>query len=1192
MSHPLVWPTKYFFYAIGNTAAVCLTRNLPPEEHADILLLGCGDPRHVLYTVFSESDDCEFPVVNEPHPKLVISDQLSVSTVSRKLDFTCCDIDPSVLARNALLLSLVADNVPQQMIWNIFYHLYLDQDSLSMLRSQCKKLVDASVSVASWRSSPYGVYLRVSTNHTLAELRRHWSLYIDMQDLPTPRLASLREGYKNAFKKSLDAKGTITATARSAGPLTLEALSLSDQVMDYWRTGTTFTDPKQIARARSLNPTFGYSLAGEGCIVHYASDPLSTFHSAALFGNSRGKVRPADLVKSAQAEFSEWCTAFRSSLSSFTHTPRVRLCLAEATAFCRSLKGFHESGTLNAGVPIAQYKTQLLCLSTDEYVHDEAPATFNVIETSNLIDHIGLLNILIAAVPLLSPFPSSVLYTESLLFFGEDATKEFADLLYADIGTVGLLLDLCPIDYLSGFTSRSNTHELELHTLNKGLLLSQFHQVTTWKRPASCDSDIALRGGHLCLPPVLDSRQLGTLLFDMYHTMFEQEDSPTFHEKRKANIMKAIVTSNFLDYMRESFAMLLKLVRERLRIPRNQWLEIMDRFLSLEQADQTMPMNTMNRNDLYAHLHRQGVYTVHYFKTDEPQRIGPFAGWETVPPVVRVTLSVPREKITALESMMRIAGVETPLLNANVRGTVTMNLFSAVHVAWGRVVAAGTKSSPRVLVEEDPDGWKGTLPLAVSFCLPALLLSDFEPPSALQVRLAVVCTAATTKLVRHLGLEMTVFSASLLDEDHVFVVPEASLPSADFEDAQGPLLRPKSTLRSQIGTQQAVIVELDEQCEFVHTLASKVVVEDPDVKREFGSAGATPQITQPSPCCMHLTVAGHSQDVVFPFPVIGGEYKLRLARKSLYIEVVVPIAGPFLKPDGMKLNPFPVVGTGKALQSWNIHRLSLSRLPVLSPTAPGISKWLDSHVGSMLSTRERTMRRKHRADALMFVKDSIHHIFVRSTGIQGGAAKRVFALRNDATNNCDTVLFVSDVRFDLHSHTMVCDAYVLPLTRAILRQIGVFFGKLVNGGTMANVSVFEGELQAWKQLIPAFVERCRTWAHTEDCEYLRRQQVPLTLEMEAVSLCSCGKGKDVEGLLKVDEWRRYAPYVTRIAISPLFAVSYLETVGRDPAAHKCSVCRGRGTPKLKGCTGCHKVRYCSQACQKKDWPRHKLQCKA
>ncbi|KZP03217.1 hypothetical protein FIBSPDRAFT_1055412, partial [Athelia psychrophila] len=90
MATPLYWPGKYFFYPIGNTSAVCLTRDLPPEEPANILLLGCGDPRSILYTMYSEPDNA-----------------------TRALDFTCCDYDPAILARNVLLFSLLADKQPQ-----------------------------------------------------------------------------------------------------------------------------------------------------------------------------------------------------------------------------------------------------------------------------------------------------------------------------------------------------------------------------------------------------------------------------------------------------------------------------------------------------------------------------------------------------------------------------------------------------------------------------------------------------------------------------------------------------------------------------------------------------------------------------------------------------------------------------------------------------------------------------------------------------------------------------------------------------------------------------------------------------------------------------------------------------------------------------------------------------------------------
>jgi hypothetical protein len=44
-----------FFYPIGNTPAVCLTQDLPYEEKANILLLGCGDARNILFTTYSDT---------------------------------------------------------------------------------------------------------------------------------------------------------------------------------------------------------------------------------------------------------------------------------------------------------------------------------------------------------------------------------------------------------------------------------------------------------------------------------------------------------------------------------------------------------------------------------------------------------------------------------------------------------------------------------------------------------------------------------------------------------------------------------------------------------------------------------------------------------------------------------------------------------------------------------------------------------------------------------------------------------------------------------------------------------------------------------------------------------------------------------------------------------------------------------
>ncbi|EED84255.1 predicted protein [Postia placenta Mad-698-R] len=1123
MAHPLVYPGKYFFYPLGNTPAVCLTRDIPPEEPADVLLLGCGDPRSVLFTIFSEPRKGR-----------------------RALDFTCCDFEPAVLARNVLLLTLVADKqLYTSSIWNIFFHIYIDEASREVLVDQCKKLIQLSDSLNSWMQSPYGQFIGMSTEYTLSELRRHWTLYADMPNLPSSRVKPIRDKFTQIAKSQAQRLGQNVSTARGAGPLMFKAVDVtSRQYNSYWKTGTTFSDQSLIKAAKFFNPTFAYSFAGEGCAVHYGTDPMESFHLVALFGNAWGSITVSDVVKAAKAEFSDWCTAFSSAVSDSSRVLTVRFFLAEAMAACRALHDFVETGTLETTVPVAQWKTQLILFNQVEYVSRAAPARFNVIDTSNLDDHIGLLNVVIAATPLLAPPPRPIaLYTESLLVRGEDATKEFAQRLYANLTVMSLLLGVTPIDYISGFSSRSNTHELMLYVLLKETS-TQFQQVTTWKRPVSGDA-YAFRGGGGCLPPTFDSIQLGTLLYDIYHDLFEQEDARHFWRLNQGNVMNAISKSNIIHYTRESFVLFLKLVRDRLFISREKWLEVMDRFMDLQSEDQTLRMDSCNLQDFHAHLHRHGMYTLP-FMLDEAPRVGRFADWRSVTALVRVILVIPREKLSVLHDVSDKLG--TPLLQCDIRGEWSHNIFSSVHVAFGRAIPMGTKARPWVTFEADSEGWSGTSSLVASFTMASRYLTDIEPPHQLRVTISVRSTPASSLLTEKLGIMLIIHEARLMDESAVFVLPEHPLPARNQAGASDIPQSPDVTVLEELGRSNRVVVGLDEQC-------------------------ALPTVKQVSPSTMRLILDGRVQDVMYPFPVIGGQNKLRLARKSLYIEVVVPVYGPF-QPEGMKLNPFTVAAIQGTLDLWSIHRLNLSTLPVLDTKASKLADWLNPHIGSMMSKRERSLRKKHKEDILMYVKDTIHAILVRASGIQEGPPCRLFALRDHTTKNSDTVIFVDNIKYDMHCHTVVCDGFVLPLTSHLLRRLEQPFCNLITPGRMVDVAVFGEEMRAWKQLFPALAERCRTsWTHGPNCEYRSQGQIPLTEEMELDPLCSCGRGRDTEAMQAVDVWRPFAPHVTRIAISPLFAVSYLETIGRDPDAHRCFVCRGKGKPKIRACSGCKKKYY-------------------
>lgn len=283
-----------------------------------------------------------------------------------------------------------------------------------------------------------------------------------------------------------------------------------------------------------------------------------------------------------------------------------------------------------------------------------------------------------------------------------------------------------------------------------------------------------------------------------------------------------------------------------------------------------------------------------------------------------------------------------------------------------------------------------------------------------------------------------------------------------------------------------------------------------------------------------------------------------------------------------------------SMNPWSVQRVNLSCLPVLDTAGRGqeLYQWLNPHIGATFSHREVSIRKKGGRDAMLLIKDTIHGIFCRSSGIQGDSVRRVYALRDKATMECDTILFISKLRFDMPAHAMLCDGFFLPLTPSLMNRIREAFGGLVRDGNIFNMTMFEEERIGWKQILPAMVERCRTtWKHTANCEYKSAGRIPRTDVLHEDPLCSCGRGKDVEGMKEVRLWRNFAPHVTRFALSPLFVVSYLETVGRDPASRRCFVCRGRAKGHLKECSTCRKVIYCSIDCQLKNWEAHRVRCK-
>ena len=238
---------------------------------------------------------------------------------------------------------------------------------------------------------------------------------------------------------------------------------------------------------------------------------------------------------------------------------------------------------------------------------------------------------------------------------------------------------------------------------------------------------------------------------------------------------------------------------------------------------------------------------------------------------------------------------------------------------------------------------------------------------------------------------------------------------------------------------------------------------------------------------------------------------------------------------------------------------------------------------------------KDHTDTLLNVTTTIRAIV---SEFLGSGRALVFALHTN--NDVDTLIFVTAFRLDLASHGFVMDAQVVTPSKHVDKVMDVLTAIRPE---LRYIKFYgEEEAAAWKQLLPAFAERCRTWKHGRNCEYLAGRKIPLALKSNEDPLCSCGKGKDVTPEFRKEEaWKIAIPYVTRIAIGPLHGVPYAEDVRpivaglevpKPPKPEKrCQKCGGPGKPKLLVCSVCKGVSYCSADCQKADWKAHKRACR-
>ncbi|KAJ7113677.1 hypothetical protein C8R43DRAFT_935355 [Mycena crocata] len=1055
-------------------------------------------------------------------------------------------------------------------VWDIFYHIKVGNDSFELLISHSKKLLGITGDLDTWRESSYSRFLRFCSRYTLSQVHCYLKRYIQTESYSQAKHMQFFSSFTREFEARHGSDRIIFDTARSGGPFLTNILQLSnDHLRHYWKTGTVSHSFADIEAATFINPTFVFSesfasaLTGDRCTMHYATYPLQGFHLASSFVTlpPSEDITVERLVSCARAEFQEWCTTFKATMASAQQTVIIRLCTGDAVSFCQRLTQLRNGPAQYVCLFVSPWTSAELVLNSEDYENTmapNAPTSFDTIDSSNLADHVGLLNVIIPTVPLLAPGPISTLYTDIVVEkVRQDKASNFTNLLCANIPVLGLLLGISPVDYITRFTSTSKMHDIILPS-------SSYRDRITWKWPYPTDFHVT--GGDVIIPEFADPVGLANILYSIYEQMFADED--IWSGSR--------VPRDIVHYNRGTFAALLAFVKCRVK---SDWTAVMHHIFDRLHADRKLILSSNNYQELCCQLYLRGVYCAEALgpqRTPVDRRAGPFKGWKEVPPVVCITLVIPRKKLRILEGT-KFGSV---MFQCNVRGSKFHNIFSCIQAALGTPSFQGSGSDGQVCIAEDAAGWSGTSPLVISVFVPAFNLVCDDPRST-QISLGLHSTPATAALLvgHDLGPRLTLFTANVMETSavHITVNRPNRAPSP---------LTPTPLTSSSLGKQ--VIVTLNGSRP--STLNARWEMKSGEEKVILKKGKVNHK--QVSPCLINVSVDAIQKNVVFPFSVDGTRAKIRVARKSGWIEVEVPVqadtcVSDFTNTSVLDQQGLPVV--------WDIHRVNLSSFPLIEGKRrhDRLASTIKAHCLLSFSDHEYALYEEKKGNLLGRMKETILRFFLE---IIASTEPQVFLLSNPESGGDYAVVYCNGIRVDLAAQTFVVDACILPVTDSLRGPLAEKLAQLSSQGIPIETQA--DEVEAWKHLLVTFTERCRPWSHGLNCRYSCAGDFRNLL-------CGCGEGIELGNLSLNPDWKEFAPLMTRAAISPLFAIAYLEPVAKHFASgwnsdsrkvdkRNCAACHKTETTtsKLLKCGGCKVIEYCGKDCQMGHWKEHRKVCRA
>ena len=271
-----------------------------------------------------------------------------------------------------------------------------------------------------------------------------------------------------------------------------------------------------------------------------------------------------------------------------------------------------------------------IILDSEDYASNGiVPVSFDVIDGSNLVGHLGTLNILTVKAPLLKHGVTSTLSTEILVAHEADARSRMNNLLCSNFEAISLLLGLGAVGSWTNTNATSEIKEGIIASLAKTNKTSdraayQSRSRLTWKLLNVVSS----------AKPWIGPEDLARLLDSVYLNMVSHEDISQLMVRIRLEEMEKVSSPH---YTRAAFSAMVRMVRSTINSDRDTAMK--GPYAGLINVDQ-MALNKNYLQELLLWLHVTGSYATPSMEPAPPNGVE-YGKWPDVE-AVYVTVQIPR----------------------------------------------------------------------------------------------------------------------------------------------------------------------------------------------------------------------------------------------------------------------------------------------------------------------------------------------------------------------------------------------------------------------------------------------------------------------------------------------------------------------------------------------------------------------